>query len=125
MMPDWLKEWWPVIALCVAVGQPFLFWLMSKRFATPEQVSAEAEARTLADQAQAALITELRHRLDIVEREIEDMPSHGDLGKIGETLAELRIALERQSTALGALGKNFETLGNQVTRIDEWLRNRT
>lgn len=47
-MPDWLKDWWPVLALGLSVFSPLLIgwigWSLSRKFATREDIGAIREA---------------------------------------------------------------------------------
>lgn len=69
-MPDWLKEWWPVVAFLM----PFLtgagLWAVRVGLASKSELTAEEDAR---DEA----IAQCEKRL------------HAEIGRLGETVAKV------------------------------------
>ncbi|WP_372400274.1 hypothetical protein ABMY26_32185 [Azospirillum sp. HJ39] len=137
MMPDWLKEWWPVIAVSIAIGSPLVLawvgWSVRARFASKDDLAAEAKARNEAidterksrhereaEMREAAMA--VRGRLDRVETAIEHLPT-------AEAVATLTLQLTRVEGKLAVFEERangfvalFERTDRQVQIMDEFLR---
>ncbi|RJF84861.1 DUF2730 family protein [Azospirillum cavernae] len=136
-MPDWLKEWWPFVALAVAVGSPLVHawvgWSVRARFASKDDLAGEGKARGEAldmerkarherEDAMREAVNALLGRVDRLESAIEHLPT-------AEAVATLTLQLTRVEGKLAVFEERangvvalFERTDRQVQVMDEFLR---
>jgi len=129
-MPEWLREWWPFLALSVALGSPlvqaWVGWSVRARFASKDDMAAEAKARNDAIDAERKArheregemretMTAVRGRLDRVETAIEHLPT-------AEAVAALTLQLTRVEGQLAVFEERTNGFTALITRTDRQVQ---
>lgn len=120
-MPDWLKEWWPVIALLTPFGMGGVLWAVRTGLASKADLAKEKDAREDADDAMANRLSveigQLTQRMVTLEQEVRHLPS-------AEDFAELRNEVTKIGTLATASIREIESVGRAVTRVEDHLLKR-
>ncbi|MCX5512265.1 hypothetical protein C3941_09350 [Kaistia algarum] len=104
-MPEWLRDWWPLIALAyTTVLMPAAGWIIRTGLvprAEFEQAKAtEASSRAAADQQLADRIADGARRLDRVETDMRHLPDKEVTHRMELTLAALKMEISVLSERL-------------------------
>lgn len=94
-MPEWLKDWWPLIALAyTTVLMPAAGWFIRTglvpRAEFEQAKSAEATSRAEADRQLGSIIADSARRIDRVENDLRHLPDKEVTHRMELTLADLR-----------------------------------
>lgn len=119
---DSIRDWAPIIIAlipnCVLAAQ----WVMRKQFATTDSVVSVHKVLDDQDREQEARITTALHRLDLMEKDIKQLPDYDTVNKLRDDIGELK---EGQATTRGKLDgikESVDLLRDSLLRIDEFLR---
>lgn len=136
-MPEWLKDWWPVLALSVSAISPFMTgwigWSLNRKFATKEDlavledeveaaIGAERDKRETSEQAASRQRQEIRERVGQIEADIRHLPSSDDFAKLQVQLTRVEGHLSTVRAQLEGFDALMEKLDRQVQVMDQFLR---
>jgi uncharacterized membrane protein YccC len=128
-MPDWLKDWWPPLALAIGLISPMLmgwiWWSLRHRFVTREDHERSiADRQTSFAEVKVAIgdmrqqtherLAQSETRLSLVERDVKHLPTRGDFERMADRFA-------RVETNLGRVETGVEGLSEAVNRITDHL----
>jgi len=131
VMPEWLKDWWPVVAVTVSLTSPLLTgwigWSIRNRFVTRDDHEKSIEARQASfGQLDIAIgrlrqetnerLTQTETRLALVERDVSHLPTRQDFERVVG-------AISKVETNLGRVEAGLESLREGVNRITDHLMN--
>ncbi|MCX7366777.1 MAG: DUF2730 family protein [Alphaproteobacteria bacterium] len=117
-----VREWAPIVIALVTSGGLTWQWLMRKQFATTDSVVSVHKVLDDQDREQSARITTALHRLDLMEKDIKQLPDYDTVNKLRDDIGELK---EGQATTRGKLDgikESVDLLRDSLVRIDEFLR---
>ena len=128
-MPEWLRDWWPALAIAVSLSSPLLTgwigWSIRNRFVTREDHERSVEARQASfGQLDAAIgklrqetnerLTQTETRLALVERDVSHLPTRQDFERLADRFAKVE-------TNVGRVETGVESLREAVSRITDHL----
>ncbi len=117
-MPEWLKEWWPALALAVPMVYGWLLWAAKKGLASQDDVRAEAAARAkdikrLEDDV-GGKIGEIDRRTLRIEADLEHLPTAKDM-------ADLRQEVARIAGSMEGSQRELTSISRALTRVEDRL----
>lgn len=117
-MPDWLKEWWPALALVVPMVYGWLLWSAKKGLASQDDVRAEAAARADAiKKLEGDLgdkIGDIDRRTLRIESDLEHLPTAKDM-------ADLRQEVARIAGSMEGSQRELTSISRALTRVEDRL----
>jgi len=120
-MPDWLREWWPLIGLVTPLAVGGVLWAVRTGLASKADLATESRARAAAiDELEKKFTDELRpieRRVSAVEHEVRHLPTADDL-------SELRNEVTRVGTLVEGSTRELQSVGRALTRVEDHLLQR-
>ena len=117
-MPEWLKEWWPAIALVVMVAAPLVVaavrWVFRKGLVSQDNL---AETVAVLKEGQAAEVKLLNQRLDDLGRRIDKVERFMDHLATKDDISEVLLKLSAQDGERRTLAAKIDGLGQVMERI--------
>jgi hypothetical protein len=128
-MPDWLKDWWPPLAIAIGLLSPMLMgwiaWSLRHRFVTREDHEASvADRQGSFAKLETAIgglrletnerLTKSETRLSLVERDVSHLPTRHDFERLADRFAKVE-------TNVGRVETGVESLREAVNRITDHL----
>jgi hypothetical protein len=98
------------VLVVVQAGVVVVMWAAAKHFATKDEL---AKATALGNDA--------HHRLDLLEQRMTQMPTHDDIGVLGERIGSLDQATARLSEQVKGLDRTTASIDGAVERIEQHL----
>lgn len=117
-----VREWAPIVIALIPLGVVAFQFVMRGRFATTESVVSVHKVLDDQDREQDARITTALHRIDLMEKDIKQLPDYDIVNKLRDDIGELK---EGQATTRGKLDgikESVDLLRDSLLRIDEFLR---
>ncbi|RTL99767.1 hypothetical protein EJV44_04610 [Ancylobacter aquaticus] len=124
-MPEWLKEWWPAVALLGPIAFAVLSWAVRTGLASRkdlnEAIASEARARTEGLRALEGRVIEDLSALDrrtlTIEHEVRHLPTTKDFGELKDQMAKVGSTVD--STARELVSVNLA-----LNRVEDHLLKR-
>lgn len=117
-MPEWLREFWPMVALAAPLTLGAVGWAIRMGLATRQDLTKGLDA---ADERVSGELQgiresqrELSDRVLKIETDIRHLPSAEDINEIKHSIAKLGGTAD-------ATGRELTTLSRAVTRIEDFL----
>lgn len=129
-MPEWLKDWWPALALAIGIASPLIHtwinWSVNKRFASKDDLAAEGEKRNQAIDVERKsrheregelrqLLSDGMRRVDRIENDLAHLPS-------GDALTKMMVQMTRLEGRLDSFDERFDGFATLMTRMDRQLQ---
>lgn len=118
-MPEWLKDWWPVIALVTPMAILAAGWVIRMGLASKTDLRNHADKQAEAMEKHDLRLAEIDRRLDRGEGRFErislllgQMPTKDDVHA-------LALGIERISAGQGAIEAKVEGVRSQVNKTEE------
>lgn len=115
-MPDWLKEWWPVVVFAVPMVYGWILWAANKGLASKEDVRAEASARDL---ALRQLETDIGKQVEAIDRRTVKIEADLEHLPTSQDVAELRQEMARIAGSMEGSQRELLSIGRAVTRMED------
>lgn len=141
MMPLWLKEWWPVLAVLVTViVVPSFnhFWRSGVVSKTELGAIMSAEAQARIDQVEGLRETiatdfdqlardhrDLSERTLRIETEIRHLPTRADIDDLKAMVSGMASEVRATATRTEAQGREIASVGAAVNRVEDFLLKRS
>lgn len=136
-MPGWLKDWWPALALAIGITSPLIHawisWSVKNRFASKEDLAAEAGKRDQAIDVERKsrheregelrqLLNDGMRRIDRLENDLAHLPSGDALTKMMVQMTRLEGRLDTFDERVDGFDKLMSRMDRQVQVMDDFLR---
>lgn len=123
-MPQWMQEWWPLVAILGPVLVGWVWWSARQRFADRDWVSAMAAGQTEAlrvvtEKLEKAVADERQQRRDLgrqVDKHqavLEQMPTKDDFHA-------LHLKLTETGGRLDAISQELKSVGQIAKRLEDF-----
>lgn len=117
-MPEWLKEWWPVVLFAAPLVYGWILWSVGKGVASKEELAAEREARQTEDRRIEGQLKDsvqvVDRRLLKIETEVQHLPTKDDI-------ASLRQELTKLNGAVAGSERELQSISRALTRVEDSL----
>jgi hypothetical protein len=115
------KEWGPMILAAIPNIVLAAQWALRKEFATTD--SLIGVHKVLDDQAreQQAEIVRAHHRIDLLAKDLEGVPTYEVTNELGRQLSKLDVSVGELKTELRGIDDRTERTDSAVTRIEQHL----
>ncbi|CAA0129558.1 Uncharacterised protein [Starkeya nomas] len=117
-MPDWLKEWWPVVAIAFPAIVTVLGWAVRTGLASRKDLDAaiakEAAARAAQAEKMGVELREIDLRTRETAQEIKHLPSRKDIEGLKDQLSHA-VALGESTT------RELASVSRALTRVEDHL----
>jgi hypothetical protein len=113
-MPEWLREWWPVIAFLVPLLLVVIAWAIRKGLVTRDEFETRSAQLVAAIEAEGKNRVELASAVSRIELKLGQLTTRDDVHNLNVALAEFKGDLK-------ALGTGMTSLGDRLDRVDRTL----
>lgn len=115
-MPDWLRDWWPVVLLGLPMLVAAIGWAVRKGLVTHDTFATALQERDAKIAAESQSRAELSSAVARIEFRLTQMPSRDDLHGLSVSLAEFRGDLKAMRTGMSGLEGSMERMDRTLTR---------
>ena len=112
-----IRQWGTLILAAVLAGERAVQWILRKEFATANDFTAVQKAFSAEQTEQDRRITAAVHRVELLEKQLEQMPGYSQLDEIKAVVGELKEAQAGHRAKLEAMKESLDQLRASIDRM--------
>lgn len=117
-MPEWLREWWPLITLLVTLVIPAVIWAVRKGLVSKDELAlamkGQSDEMATLKQSMNHQLGDLDRRTIKIESDIRHLPTAAQVN-------DLHVLLTKVAGSTAASERQVESLSRNLNRIEDSL----